>query len=403
MNQPAISDYYRQAGRQAAEEIRSDGDSLLARDSAEYVDYLVQKYELQPLDVQYETATFEQGRDLRREVDIFGDPVEREYETITISIPCTAHPRNGEVVRLRAETWRSMNRWNWEYDARRHAFTHHGVADEAALNREIDDLRWRVERLNDDITAENESFRSEMQQAVDARKSELQERGAKVASVIEAINLPLQRSDSPAGRVDLKSRRPLTPTPAVTKPDAKKTQVVDYELTQEQVDDVVGQVWGFVSVWERTPGTFGKLAEEELRDLLVAFLDQTYDSATGETFVKKGKSDVYLAVKDRSVLIFECKWWSGQAAYGQAIDQLFGYVTWRHPHAVLLTFVGNNEMSRVVERAKASTEEHDSFRSKLATAGASLFVSQHEHPSDPDLLLTLHHVLVHLPELDKSK
>jgi hypothetical protein len=76
---------------------------------------------------------------------------------------------------------------------------------------------------------------------------------------------------------------------------------------------------------------------------------------------------------------------------------LFGYVTWRHPHAVLLTFVGTNEMSRSVERAKTSTREHDSARGEITTLDASRFVSQHQHPADPELVLTLHHVLVHLP------
>lgn len=152
--------------------------------------------------------------------------------------------------------------------------------------------------------------------------------------------------------------------------------------------------------FETTPSVYSRLCEEDLRDILLGILNAIYEGdATGETFSKRGKTDIYLRIIPSSgILVMECKVWEGESLYKKTIDQLFRYLTWRHNNGILVTFNKNNQdFSRIVETAKITTTNHSSFvKDSLNVRDDSYFITRHIHPDDGNKVLELHHLLFNL-------
>lgn len=49
-------------------------------------------------------------------------------------------------------------------------------------------------------------------------------------------------------------------------------------------------------------------------------------NAAGERFRRKGKTDICIEFEHRAAFVAECKLWKGPKAFGEAIDQLLGYL-----------------------------------------------------------------------------
>jgi hypothetical protein len=140
------------------------------------------------------------------------------------------------------------------------------------------------------------------------------------------------------------------------------------------------------------------MEEEELRDLLVGMMNANYPgSTTGETFSKLGKTDISLRVESGNVLICECKYWSGAKGYGDALDQLFRYLTWHQNYGVLMHFCRLKDMTQAVAAAQRVSGEHSSFtRGSLHQATETRFSTSHVHPQDADKLVEVFHLFTDL-------
>jgi hypothetical protein len=133
-------------------------------------------------------------------------------------------------------------------------------------------------------------------------------------------------------------------------------------LSPQQFDDILRTLRAIGNSMERTPGTFSKLEEEELRSVFLAALNAQFEGgATGETFNAEGKTDILIRHDDRNLFIGECKIWQGPAALNEAIDQVLGYACWRDSHAAVLLFVRNKDMSAVVEKIPPAVTAHRNF------------------------------------------
>ena len=115
-------------------------------------------------------------------------------------------------------------------------------------------------------------------------------------------------------------------------PAKHKPGPAEPRLTPETVAEIVGLIDQSGRGFETAPGTYGKFEEEDLRNVLLGHLNSVFmaDAATGETFSKRGKTDICLRASGGAVLIAECKFWGGAKLYGATLEQLFGYLTWRH-------------------------------------------------------------------------
>jgi hypothetical protein len=120
---------------------------------------------------------------------------------------------------------------------------------------------------------------------------------------------------------------------------------------------------------EKKPALYKDKDEEGLRDQFLFILETRYEgiSATGETFNKKGKTDIILkyTADNTNLFVAECKFWKGASEFHQAIYQLFDrYLTWRDSKVALILFVQNRDFTKVLEIVNAESEKHEYFKKK---------------------------------------
>ena len=105
------------------------------------------------------------------------------------------------------------------------------------------------------------------------------------------------------------------------------------------------------------------MGEEDLRFLFLVPLNTQYEGqATGETFNYQGKTDILIRADGKNVFIAECKFWKGPKAFGEAVDQLLGYATWRDGKTAILVFNRGTDTTTVLSGIDATVKAHASFK-----------------------------------------
>ncbi|MEP0790864.1 MULTISPECIES: HEAT repeat domain-containing protein [Cyanophyceae] len=159
-----------------------------------------------------------------------------------------------------------------------------------------------------------------------------------------------------------------------------------------QYEETLSVISNMVTVMERTPKTFGGIEEEALRDHFLVQLNGKYKGqATGETFNKKGKTDILIRVEGKNIFIAECKFWGGEKKLKETLDQLLGYTTWRDTKLALLIFNRNKNFSAVLEQISEAMKNHPTFTRELSYPSETGFRFILHHPEDKnrELLLTV--------------
>jgi hypothetical protein len=131
------------------------------------------------------------------------------------------------------------------------------------------------------------------------------------------------------------------------------------EIQYEQALDVLRNARNQL---ERSPLMTAHLDEEEIRDLLLVFLNAHFKgAAAGEVFKASGKTDILIRVEDRNVFIAECKIWNGPKTIRGALTQLLGYLVWRDTKAALLVFIRRGQPTAVIDKAVLEITKHPNF------------------------------------------
>ena len=118
--------------------------------------------------------------------------------------------------------------------------------------------------------------------------------------------------------------------------------------------------------------------------------------ATGETFVKKGKTDIHLKIEKGEILIFECKNWGGEKIYLKTIDQLIGYVTWRQNYGVIIMFNKKKGFSKILDQIPATIQKHSCYKGRYKKISDAHFVSEHSLPEDAGKIIKIHHLIYNI-------
>jgi hypothetical protein len=182
-------------------------------------------------------------------------------------------------------------------------------------------------------------------------------------------------------------RKTVGPQRREAKAKVGRTYRDEWELDEADYEDIIAVVTGMLRACERTPSVVTEKDEESLRDLVLIVLNGTYQgAATGETFVKEGKTDILVRVEDRHVFVGECKWWDGPKACGEAVDQLLRYLPWRDEKGALVVFINRKGATAVIEKADEAVRQHPAF--KRVGAASSDPNSRRNyvigHPDDPE-------------------
>lgn len=208
--------------------------------------------------------------------------------------------------------------------------------------------------VNNDINNYNKSLKKAISDLLEKRKNQ----SSKFTTLMSKINIPLKTSELSSNTTPL--------TLSVKKeskkyPEHKNNNQEEYSIKDEDYINIKNIIKQACISFERTAQTFNKLDEEELRDFLLANLNTHYNSlATGETFSKKGKTDIRIQFENKAAYIAECKIWHGISEFNKAIAQLFNYITWRDVKTSLIIFNKNNkDFKSIIEKVKEELKNNE--------------------------------------------
>lgn len=150
---------------------------------------------------------------------------------------------------------------------------------------------------------------------------------------------------------------------------------------------------------EQHPRTYRGKGEEDLRDHLLTVLRTHYPYSTGESFNKKGKTDILIRHEGSNIFVGECKFWGGLKAYHKTIDQILGYLTWRDSKAAIVCFVDKKELNPVLDQISSRTPQHPCFIRLESTKAESWLRFEFRLKSDPTRNVHLAVLCFHFPPI----
>lgn len=174
-------------------------------------------------------------------------------------------------------------------------------------------------------------------------------------------------------RIDKSTKSIFTP-PVIQKkiiPQLKSTHsrfTSEPTMSEEMYNDILKVIYDSGKSMERKPSLYRGKDEEALRDQFLFILETRYDNttATGETFNRKGKTDIVLKFNDgTNLFVAECKFWQGESEMLNAISQLFDrYLTWRDSKAALIFFVKNKDFTKTIQTIEQGVPKHEYYIKK---------------------------------------
>jgi hypothetical protein len=258
------------------------------------------------------------------------------------------------------------------------------------IERSIKSLSDAVGYLKNDVDRHNASALNTIRQALERKRTLAQSATGAVA----ALGIPVKRKDIAPPFIIPAKRRERLGRPSVETGEYKPEPILD----EKEYQHILEILRSMSLVIERSPSSFASLDEEAIRDHFLLQLNGHYEgSATGETFNASGKTDILIRVDNRNVFIAECKFWRGPKSFGDAIDQLLSYLTWRDSKCALLIFNRTKDSSSVRQKMHDIMEERSEHRKTVTHQpdGDSRYVLVKE--SDPGREITVTTQLYDMP------
>jgi hypothetical protein len=229
---------------------------------------------------------------------------------------------------------------------------------ENVYRNDVQAIEFNLKNMQQNLTGFNAEMDSVVSAALTSREAEIKKR----EDIIGSITIPIKRRTDvpPTYTIPEIKRKPSIATSTVS----KKTQKPDPTLSEEEYENILRIIKDMALAMERSPSTFIKLNEPEIRDFFIILLNGHYQGmATGETFNGEGKTDILIRYENSNLFIAECKFWTGQKGLSDAIEQLFGYVTWRDTKTAIILFHKGKDLSAVLGKTDETMQAHKNFKS----------------------------------------
>ncbi|MBN8713852.1 MAG: hypothetical protein J0H50_07730 [Xanthomonadales bacterium] len=352
-----------QSMRQEVESL--DENRLLNTAPEDLKNYLVRTYDVTPITLRrddwyadHQDVKVDVRHDQMRWIDDRSRPVLIAGERIEIRIPFDGE---SDLFYARANT-STMNPPRAVIEKNELVLRYDTPADQPSNVRPlVDQTLAEIERhigwQREMIDAHNRALPAAAEEAIARRRNRLLAQSQRA----EALGIPIRRrADAPKTYTIPDVRRKAVPTlpPATTaqfKPEPTWAMEM-YEQALKIVQDMA-------LVMERSPEAFRSMDEEALRQHFLLQLNGQFEGrVTGETFNMGGKTDILLREGDRNVFIAECKFWKGPKGFGEAIDQLLSYATWRDSKTAILVFNPGVETSTVLSGIDRISRAHANFK-----------------------------------------
>ncbi len=407
---PSFGDYYRTALEKFKQDLLHESDlQILGSSTGDLANFYFQKYCLVPLEFDPAAIAYEIRKEVRRVPAHRRDEFYRnegdtqfEYEVAIISIPIETCP-NLDWIKKLGGNMRTLDGFDESIDYGQneisYSFDIKGYGFQQDENQVANEVNNKSQRListltdkNNNIDSENTKFLQAIKEVIEQRKAKLIADKEKLDSLTQKIKIPIRQKASASSKkipVDVKNFvRIVKPTPRLPE---------EYTLEESVLGEILTYVENQCRSFEKTPASYKQLGEEQLRDIILAALNGIFEgNATGETFVKKGKTDIHLKIEKGEILIFECKIWGGEKLFLETIDQLTGYVTWRQNYGVLIIFCRNRDFSKILAQVPGVIPKHSQYVRGYKRINDSHFVSEHSLPEDNGKVIKIHHLVYNL-------
>ncbi|MEK7571244.1 MAG: hypothetical protein AAB553_03130 [Patescibacteria group bacterium] len=386
----SVQGYYLNIPKHIDAEVNNNAD-IASIDAAEYIDYLYEKYSLEPIERDTSrNVSLEEQKEWRKHEGYLGGPIQTEVTQLRIGYPIKINSKTEEVFAL---DWQIMPSHNWELDTI-HGYIYYSVMNTPqAVKNEVELLDRVISNKKALIEEKNPILKKKIAEIVEQRKK-------KISTDTERFNKLIKEIDIPLEIINRDAVKPITlgfkePIKALIPPQPKVQE--EYILDKAKVLTILEIVDNVASNWEAAPAAYNKLVEEELRNIILSSLNSVFaGKATGETFSKKGKSDIHLNIAKGAILIMECKKWAGEKSLQEAVDQLFRYLTWRHNYGVIIIFSNNQSFTNVLTTVKATIQTHQTYKNGFREINTSHFESQHAFPDDVHKTVEIHSLVYNL-------
>ncbi len=340
-------------------------NKLLNFNESDYVKYLADKYRLEPITLDFAALQVSQTEKV-----IPVDQHPWNFACRHIPMPRSAYPRQvitfhipytGDAGLLRCQPSTYLTGGDVELDVSgkeiRFDLINWGNDVQQLKTAQasvVERLRKQSEYLFADVERFNSNLEAQARGATSARKAHLLSQ----LSLVESLGIPLRKAPS----VPQTFAVPIVPKKLIVKPPAPEASYSPHPtLDQATYWNILSIIHETGIAMERHPSTYTNKQEEDLRDFLLMTLCTHYPNTTGETFNKKGKTDILVRYDGTNVFVGECKFWKGIKAFHDTIDQILGYLTWRDSKAAIVCFVSNKELNPVLEQLATGTAQHPCF------------------------------------------
>jgi hypothetical protein len=193
-----------------------------------------------------------------------------------------------------------------------------------------------------------------IRQAVQARKAEY----LKQANLIASLGVPFKKAEAVPATFSI----PTAKKPPIIKPSAPNSAYSPEPALDPSVyREILRLCYDTGGEMERHPSIYRDKDEETLRDHFILVLSPHFQSVTGETFNRGGKTDILIRHDGANVFVAECKFWSGIKGFYNTIDQVLGYLTWRDSKGAILCFIRNKELNPILKQIETETVNHPCF------------------------------------------
>lgn len=256
-----------------------------------------------------------------------------------------------------------------------------------------------VDSINSNIIGYNNSLDNHIKHYVLNRKRKLQT----IESKAKALIFPVKRRDEPPPtfQVPIK-RKQVRLVPPSKKEISAKT--VAPSIAPEIYEAILEICNSMSLVMERNPRTFREFDEESIRDVFLLVLNAFFEGeATGETFNKKGKTDILIRHENSNLFIAECKFWAGAKVLQDTIDQLLGYTTWRDSKTAIFIFNKTVQISTILNKLDSLVKENKNYKrnynlksDKLTNEGIYSYVFSLPEDDEIEIFLTI--LIFDIPE-----
>lgn len=235
---------------------------------------------------------------------------------------------------------------------------------EKEIEQNIKLLKEYVEWINKDAENFNRNLENTIKEEINRRKQNMQ----KVKFISQNLNIPIRkRNDAERFLIPVKKKHIELPSPK----EMKEQYPVISEKAYEDILDVIKNA---AIAIERSPSVFNKLKEEEIRDIILVFLNAVFEGkAMGEVFNCSGKTDILIRHENMNLFIGECKFWRGKETFLETIHQILRYATWRDTKLAIIIFNRNKDLSKILDEIPYIIREHPNFKLDLGKKGETDF------------------------------